>query len=438
MKLNKISVGVIGLGYVGLPIAIEFGKKVKTFGFDNNKKRIDDLKKKKDSNKEVNFAKFKSSKKLTLSTNINNLSGCNIFIVTVPTPLKNKNQPDLSLIISATKSIAKILKPNDIVIYESTVYPGTTEEICVPILKKISKLHFNENLKDKNKEKNVFYCGYSPERINPGDKKSYLTNIPKVVSGSNKKITNLIKKIYELIIKKPIYVAPSIKIAEGAKIIENTQRDLNIALANEFLMIFQKMNIDFNEVLKAASTKWNFLKFYPGLVGGHCIGVDPYYLTYKAKKVGFNPKLILSGRKINDNMSKFYTDKCIIELKNKKILKNFYKVLLLGATFKENISDCRNSKVFDLFDHFKKTKAVVDIYDPYILLDEVDKKYQPSFIEFPKFKKYHCIVLCVPHKKFLDKKFQKKIDMFSLDDSVIFDLKNSLDQKFYGKKYFSI
>ena len=438
MKLNKISVGVIGLGYVGLPIAIEFGKKVRTFGFDNNIKRINTLKKKKDLNKEVNFSKFKSSKKLTLSNDINILSGCNIFIVTVPTPLKNKNQPDLSLIISATKSIAKILKPKDIVIYESTVYPGTTEEICVPILKKISKLHFNENLKDKNKDKNVFYCGYSPERINPGDKNSYLTNIPKVVSGSNKKITSVIKKIYELIIKKPIYVAPSIKVAEGAKIIENTQRDLNIALANEFLMIFEKMKIDFNEVLKAASTKWNFLKFKPGLVGGRCIGVDPYYLTYKAKKIGFNPKLILSGRKINDNMSKYYADRCILELKNKKIVKNVYQVLLLGATFKENISDCRNSKVFDLFDNFKKSRAIIDIYDPHILLDEVQQKYQSYFIKFPKFKKYDCIVLCVSHKKFLENKFQKKIKKFCADNSIIFDLKNSLNQKIYGKKYFSL
>ena len=435
MNLKNLSIGVIGLGYVGLPLAIEFGRKVKTYGYDNNEKRINLLKKKIDTNKEVNVAKFKKSKKLKFTATIEELSNCNVFIVTVPTPLKNKNKPDLSLIISATKNIAKILKNKDIVIYESTVYPGTTEEICVPILEKISKLKYHN---DDNAKKNFFYCGYSPERINPGDKNSYLTNIPKIVSGSNKKITNVIKRIYELIIKRKIYVAPSIKIAEGAKIIENTQRDLNIALANEFLMLFKKMKIDFNEVLKAASTKLNFLKFYPGFVGGHCIGVDPYYLTYKAKKIGYNPNLILAGRKINDNMSKYYVDICISELKKRKIFKKKINVLLLGSTFKENISDCRNSKVFDMLENFKKLKINVDIYDPHILKDEVNKKYHSNFIDFPEPKKYQCVILCVAHKKFINQKFQKKIISFFSDTSMIFDLKNSLNPKNFNLNYFSI
>ena len=436
MNLNKICIGVVGLGYVGLPIALEFGKKVKTFGLDSNLDRIKLLTNSIDSNGEVNSQKIKSSKKLKLTNNIIDLKSCNIFIVTVPTPLKKKTQPDLSLIISATKSIAKILKPNEIVIYESTVYPGATEEVCVPILKKISKLNYINN--DSEIVKKGFYCGYSPERINPGDKKSYLTNIPKVVSGSNIKVTNFIKKIYELIIKKPIHVASSIKIAEGAKIIENTQRDLNIALANEFLMIFDKLNIDYNEVFKAASTKWNFLKFTPGLVGGHCIGVDPYYLTYKAKQVGFSPKLILSGRSINDKMSNYYARRCLKELKNRKINISRPNILLLGATFKENISDCRNSKVFDLMNNFTNSGCKVDVYDPHILLNEVEKKYQTKFILRPIKKKYDCVVLCVSHDIFKHVRFQKQITSFCKKNFLLFDLKYFLNKDQFKGNYFSI
>ena len=408
MNLDKICIGVIGLGYVGLPIALEFGKKVKTFGFDNNIERIKLLSKLVDSNGEVNSKKIKSSKKLKFTKIAEDLSECNVFIVTVPTPLKEKNKPDLSLIISATETIGKILKPKDIVIYESTVYPGTTEDICVPLLKKISKLNYINGKEIKN----GFYCGYSPERINPGDKKSYLTNIPKVVSGSNKKITNYIKRIYELIINKPIYVAPSIKVAEGAKIIENTQRDLNIALANEFLMIFDKLGINYHEVFKAASTKWNFLNFTPGLVGGHCIGVDPYYLTYKAKQVGFSPKLILAGRSINENMSSYYVSRCLKELKKRKINNKKKNILILGATFKENISDCRNSKVFDIIKEFKKTDCKVDVFDPHILLNEVEKNFKASFVNYPKFNKYDCVVLCVTHSFFKKKYFKKNYKLF--------------------------
>lgn len=435
MNLNKISIGVIGLGYVGLPIALEFGKKVITYGIDSNIERIHSLINFKDLNKEVNKNKIRSSKKLKLTTNIDKLKNCNVFIVTVPTPLKNKTKPDLSLIISATKSIAKILKPNDVVIYESTVYPGTTEEICVPILKRISKLDYINN--DK-KIKNGFYCGYSPERINPGDKKSYLTNIPKVVSGSNKKITNFIKKLYQLIIVKPIHVAPTIKIAEGAKIIENTQRDLNIALANEFLMIFDRLKIDYNEVYKAASTKWNFLKFTPGLVGGHCIGVDPYYLTYRAKKSGFSPKLILSGRNINDKMSFYYAKRCLDELKKRKIKNSKLNILILGATFKENISDCRNSKIFDLIDNLKRYDCNIDIFDPYILINEVKKKYHKEFISFPHKNKYNCVILCVSHNFFKKKSFQTKIKMFCKKNFLLFDMKYFLDKKYFRNNYFTI
>jgi UDP-N-acetyl-D-galactosamine dehydrogenase len=434
MNLNKITIGVVGLGYVGLPIALEFGKKVNTFGLDLNIDRVNSLMNFKDLNKEVDSRKIKNSKKLKFKSNISNLKKCNIFIVTVPTPLKKKTKPDLSLIIAATKSIAKILKPNDVVIYESTVYPGTTEDICVPILKKISKLNY---INDKN-IKDGFYCGYSPERINPGDKKSYLTNIPKVVSGSNVKITIFIKKLYELIIKKPIHVAPSIKIAEGAKIIENTQRDLNIALANEFLMIFEKLNIDYNEVFKAASTKWNFLKFTPGLVGGHCIGVDPYYLTYKAKKSGFNPKLILAGRKINDEMSFYYAKKCLNEIKKRKIKSSKIDILILGATFKENISDCRNSKVFDLIDYFEKYKCKINIFDPHILINEVESRFQSKFIKKPYKKKYDCVVLCVSHDYFKKQLFQKKINTFCKKNFLLFDMKYFLDKKYFNDKYFTI
>lgn len=435
MNKNKISIGVIGLGYVGLPIALEFGKKVKTYGHDNNINRINSLIGFKDFNKEVDSKKIKSSKNLIFTSNINDLKSCNIYIVTVPTPLKNKTQPDLSLIIRATKSIAKILKPNDIVIYESTVYPGTTEEVCVPILENISKLKY---INDNKKNIKGFYCGYSPERINPGDKKSYLVNIPKIVSGSNKFITNFIKKLYELIIRKPIHVAPSIKIAEGAKIIENTQRDLNIALANEFLMIFDKLKIDYNEVFKAASTKWNFLRFTPGLVGGHCIGVDPYYLTFKAKKSGYDPKLILSGRKINDKMSFYYVNRCLKEFKNRKIKITKPNILLLGATFKENISDCRNSKVFDLIDGFKKHNCNIDVFDPHILLNEVEKKYLSKFILSPYKKKYDCVVLCVSHDYFKKISFQKKINKFCKKDFILFDIKYFLEKSIFKDKYFTI
>jgi UDP-N-acetyl-D-galactosamine dehydrogenase len=436
MKLNNITVGVVGLGYVGLPIALEFGKKIKTFGLDNNNKRIESLKNFLDYNGEVTTKEIKKSKKLFLTSNITDLSACNVFIVTVPTPLKKKNLPDLSLIINATQNIAKILKPNDIVIYESTVYPGVTEEICVPILKKISRLSYsNTNLKNFTKG---FYCGYSPERINPGDKKNSLKNISKVVSGSNYKVTKFIKKIYELIIKKKIYIAPSIKVAEAAKIIENTQRDLNIALANEFLIIFEKMNINFDEVFKAASTKWNFLRFQPGLVGGHCIGVDPYYLTYKAKKTGTNPKLILAGRDINDNMSTFYAKKCLSELKKRKIYRKNFSILFLGATFKENISDCRNSKVFNLVKDFEKFGSDINIFDPHILKKDVPKDLKSYFVPYPKKNKYDCVILSVKHAFYAKKNFQNKIKSFANKNFLLFDLKYFLERKYFPKEYFCI
>jgi UDP-N-acetyl-D-galactosamine dehydrogenase len=436
MNIDKIKIGVIGLGYVGLPLAVEFGKKIETCGFDINKNRIRTLKKNSDYNKELDSKEIKKSKNLFLTNNINNLSSCNIFIVTVPTPLKEKNLPDLSLIIKATKSVAKILKQNDIVIYESTVYPGVTEEVCVPILKKYSKLEFINS--DSKKNFKGFYCGYSPERINPGDKKNYLTKIPKVISGSTVFIANFIKKIYEIIIEKPIHIAKSIKIAEAAKIIENTQRDLNIALANEFLMIFEKMNIDFNEVFKAASTKWNFLRFTPGLVGGHCIGIDPYYLTYKAKKIGYNPKLILAGRKINDAMNKFYFNCCIKELKKRKIFKKKLNILFLGSTFKENIADCRNSKVFNFINNFLKIRFNVDVFDPYILKHEIDKSFQPYFISYPKNKKYDCVIISVAHNYFIKKHFQQKIKSFCNKNFLVFDLKNCLNKKYIRTEYFSL
>lgn len=432
MRINDLKIGVIGLGYVGLPIALEFGKNFKTYGFDINAKRIESLNKHKDSNSEVKIKDFKKSKNVNFTSNIKNLSICNFFIITVPTPLKNNKLPDLSLLKDASEKVGKLLKPNDMVIYESTVYPGVTEEICVPILKKNSKLNY---INSKKNIKNGFYCGYSPERINPGDKKNNLTNIVKVVSGSNIKAAKFIKKVYSTIINKEIYLASSIKVAEAAKVIENTQRDLNIALANEFLMIFKKMNINFVEVLRAASTKWNFLNFKPGLVGGHCIGIDPFYLTYVAKKKGYNPKLILAGRKINDNMSIFYVQKCLEKMQEIEIKIKNIKVLILGATFKEDISDCRNSKVFDMIEYFARLNIQTDVYDPHIISQDIPVKLRKNFIKNLTFKKYNCIILAVSHKFFLTKNFQLKILRSSRKNFFIFDLKSKLNKKVFKNNY---
>ncbi len=419
MDMKKIRLAVIGLGYVGLPLAVEFAKKRKVIGYDINTKRIKELMSGFDKTMEINNGKFKVSRNLDLVSKIENIKNCNCYIITVPTPINNKNKPDLSLLLKATKEIGRILKPKDIVIYESTVYPGCTEEKCVPILEATSKLKYNEQ----------FFCGYSPERINPGDKKHRIKNIKKIVSGSNKKIANIIEKLYKEIIVAGTYKVKSIVVAEAAKIIENTQRDLNIALLNELSIIFNKLNINTSEVISAAKTKWNFIPFYPGLVGGHCIGVDPYYLTYKAEKLGYKPKIILSGRTLNNNMSSHVVSKFTEHLKLNKIKTDNAKILILGLTFKENCPDLRNSKIKDIFDKLKNKNFNIDIFDP--LAEQKEIKYLYGKNKVSKFfpNKYDGIIIGVGHDEFklMGINFIKSL---CKSNHVIFDLKSLFKKKY--------
>ena len=417
MKLNKNNyrIAIIGLGYVGLPLAIEFGKKFDTIGYDSNNKRINYLLKGIDQNNEIKNKIIKRSKKLLLTNDVEKINQCNYFIITVPTPIYNNKKPNLKFIINATKLVAKKIKKNDTVIYESTVFPGTTEEICVPILEKISKLKHNKD----------FFTGYSPERINPGDSKHTLTKIKKVISGSNPKIANKINLLYRSIIKAGTFKAPSIKVAESAKVIENTQRDINIAFINELSIIFNKLNIDTNEVLKAAKTKWNFMSFNPGLVGGHCIGVDPYYLSDKAKSVGYNPEIILAGRKINDNMGKYIANQIKKILKKNKIkLEYKTRILILGMAFKENCSDIRNTKVIDIYKNLNKLRVNVDITDPYVNKDEARFEYGVNLLSYKKirYNNYKIIIHAVNHSKFKNINFTK----LKKNGCLIYDVKSTL------------
>ena len=409
-------IAVIGLGYVGLPLAIEFSKKYKVIGFDISKDRIENLKlcidKTYETTKEDILESIKNG--ILFTNKMEDIFSANIFIVTVPTPITKSKKPNLSFLRSASEMIAKGLKVGDIVIYESTVYPGCTEEFCVPILEKKSKLKLNVD----------FFCGYSPERINPGDKERTLTKIKKVVSGSNEHVANEIKKLYESIIVAGIYMAESIKVAEASKAIENAQRDLNISFVNELSLIFDKMDIDTNEVLNAASTKWNFLNFKPGLVGGHCISVDPYYLTYKSEKLGYIPEVILSGRKVNDNMPFFIASKLIKTLISRKIKILNSKVLILGISFKENCPDIRNSKIPIILDELESYGISVSIFDPIVDKDEVEEEFSIKLID--NLGKYDGVILAVSHDVFKD------IDIDKLkknDMSVVFDLKGILDKK---------
>tara|TARA_B100000965_G_scaffold59287_1_gene45345 strand:- start:3006 stop:4268 length:1263 start_codon:yes stop_codon:yes gene_type:complete len=417
MIRNK-KIAIIGLGYVGLPLAVEFGKKYKTVGYDLNKTRVEELELGLDNTGEVTKRNLQSSIKLSLTSNLDDISQCNIYIVSVPTPIDKKNNPDLSILFNATKMIGKILKKNDIVIYESTVYPGCTEEDCVPILEKYSKFKYNKD----------FFCGYSPERINPGDKKRTVTKIVKITSGSNPKISKIIDDLYASIITAGTYLATSIKVAEAAKVIENCQRDINIAFVNELSILFNRMNLDTQEVLDAAGTKWNFLPFKPGLVGGHCIGVDPYYLTYQAEKMGYKSKIILSGRKLNDNFVNYIYENIknyFLKIdKSKKM-----KALIMGVTFKENCPDIRNSKVFDLVkkmsNYFK-----VDVYDPYASKKEVLNKYKIKLKDYNTLVEndYNCIIVAVSHTEFLN----LDIELLSHDkDSLIYDFKGIYNNKKY-------
>ena len=416
LKINKIEntkIAIIGLGYVGLPLAVEFGKKYQVLGFDINTKRVEELKNGYDRTREIESEGLKSSENLVFSTNVKDLENYNVFIVTVPTPIDKFKKPDLIPLLSASRTIGKILKRGDTVIYESTVYPGCTEEDCVPVLEQESGLKFNQD----------FFCGYSPERINPGDKINTLTKIKKVTSGSTPEIADFVNQLYGSIIEAGTYKAASIKVAEASKAIENAQRDVNISFVNELALIFDKMGIDTSEVLEAAGTKWNFLKFKPGLVGGHCIGVDPYYLLHKSESLGYYPQVILSGRRVNDNMGIFVANKLI-----KLLIKNGHKiegskVLILGITFKENCPDIRNSRVVDVYRELVEFGVNVTVHDPYADTHEVKDEYGIE-ITSELSGKYDGILLAVSHDEY---KFLN-LENFKNDNAIVFDIKSMWDK----------
>jgi len=416
--MSEIKIGVIGLGYVGLPVSVAFSEKYDVIGYDINKQRVDDLNKFHDNTLEITHKKLKNAinKGLIITERINDLKKCNFYIITVPTPINKDKSPNLSALINASTLVANLLKKGDIVVYESTVYPGCTEEVCVPVLEEVSKLKYNTD----------FFCGYSPERINPGDKEHTIEKIVKVTSGSTPIVSDKIDSIYSSIIKAGTFKADSIKVAEAAKVIENAQRDINIAFMNELAKIFNKMEIDTSDVLKAANTKWNFLDFKPGLVGGHCIGVDPYYLTSKAKKLGYDPQIILSGRKINDDMGTFVADEVIkLLLKKENDLKNA-EILVMGVTFKENCPDFRNTKVVDIIRRLKENGLKVDIYDPWVENTHFKTEYGLLVETKIPDKKYDAIIIAVPHDNF------KNIDILNhskSSDSVIYDIKGFLNKK---------
>ena len=412
-EIGKIA--IIGLGYVGLPLAVEFGKQYPVVGFDIKSERISELKIGHDSTLEVSKDELKQSSSLVFSNIIEDLLDCNIYIVTVPTPIDDNNAPDLTPLRKASEMLGRVLKKNDIVIYESTVYPGATEEVCIPILEKQSQLVFNQD----------FYAGYSPERINPGDKVNTLTKIKKITSGSTPQIADFIDGLYASIITAGTYKASSIKVAEAAKVIENTQRDLNIAIINEFAKIFNILNIDTQEVLDAAATKWNFLAFKPGLVGGHCISVDPYYLTYKAKEVGYQPEVILAGRRINDGMGQYTATQLVKAVSRKKIHVDEARVLVLGFTFKGDCPDVRNTKIIDMVHELQSFNMKVDVFDPWADKNEVFNEYQLHLQTELKSNCYDAIVLAVDHSEF--KKWGAgKIRSFGRQTHVLYDVKHVL------------
>ena len=415
MLPSKIHIGVIGLGYVGLPLAVEFGKFLPTIGFDVNPSRLSELQQGIDRTKEVNHEELTSSNMLSFTPSIETLSKCNVYVITVPTPIDDHKVPDLTPIRSASETAGKALKKGDVIIYESTVYPGVTEEICVPIIEETSNLKLNKD----------FYVGYSPERINPGDKEHRLPTIKKVTSGSTPEAANFIDKLYQKIITAGTHKASSIKVAEAAKVIENTQRDVNIALVNELSLIFNRMGIDTLEVLEAAGTKWNFLPFRPGLVGGHCIGVDPYYLTHKAQEIGYNPEVILSGRRINDGMGPYVAESVIKLMTRKKIHVVDAEILILGFTFKENCPDIRNTRVIDIVEEFSSYHAKVDIFDPWVDIEEAKIEYNASFLTKIPSKRYDAIILAVNHDEFKDMG-ASKIQALGKKNHVLFDVKNAL------------
>ncbi len=412
ININKLKIAVIGLGYVGLPLAVEFGKQHSVVGFDINASRIAALMAGTDHTLEVSDQELAVAIHLRYSSDIQTLKDCNFFIVTVPTPIDSSKQPDLTPLITASKAIGSLLKKDDIVVYESTVYPGATEEVCVPVLEEVSGLILNQG----------FYAGYSPERINPGDKEHRVTNILKVTAGSTPEVADFIDEVYNLIITAGTHKAPSIRVAEAAKVIENTQRDINIALINELAVIFNKMGIDTEAVLKAAGTKWNFLPFRPGLVGGHCIGVDPYYLTHKAQAIGHNPEIILAGRRLNDSMGEYVVTQLVKTMIKKRIQIEGAKVLVLGLSFKENCPDVRNTKVIDIIHELQKYNVEIDVHDPWINANEANREYSITPISQPVSNQYDGIILAVAHEQFI-KMGIEKIRALGKDNHVLYDLK---------------
>lgn len=421
LTISDIKIAVIGLGYVGLPLAVEFGKKHPVIGFDINQSRINELNSGTDHTLEVSDDELATAKQLQFSSDINDLAECNFYIVTVPTPIDEYKQPDLTPLVKASTAIGSVLKPGDIVVYESTVYPGATEEVCIPELERRSGLTFNKD----------FFAGYSPERINPGDKEHRVTNILKVTAGSTPEVADLVDDVYNLIITAGTHKAPSIKVAEAAKVIENTQRDVNIALINELAVIFNKMGIDTEAVLTAAGTKWNFLPFRPGLVGGHCIGVDPYYLTHKAQAIGYNPEIILAGRRLNDSMGEYVVTQLVKTMIKKRIQVEGAKVLILGLSFKENCPDVRNTKVIDIVHELKEYNIDVDVYDPWVDADEAQQEYGISPInEFAHLESssYDGIILAVAHNQFVEMGVEQ-IRALGKSNHVLYDLKYLFDSK---------
>lgn len=411
-QLSDVKLAVIGLGYVGLPLAAEFGKQRSVLGFDINAGRIEELQNGFDRTLEVDADELKQSSQLRFSADRQSLAECNTFIVTVPTPIDEHKQPDLTPLIKASEAIGKVLKQGDIVIYESTVYPGATEEDCVPVLERVSGLTFNKD----------FFAGYSPERINPGDKEHRVTTIMKVTSGSTEEVAELIDQLYASIITAGTHKASSIRVAEAAKVIENTQRDLNIALINELSMIFGRLGIDTEEVLKAAGTKWNFLPFRPGLVGGHCIGVDPYYLTHKAQAIGYHPEVILAGRRINDGMGRHVAGELIKSMLERRIHVNGARVLVMGLAFKENCPDLRNTRVIDVIAELREYHVQVDVYDPWVSAEEARHEYGIEMISAPDESNYDAIVLAVAHRQFRELGVDK-VRAFGKPEHVLYDLK---------------
>ena len=416
-KMDDLKIAIIGLGYVGLPLSIEFGKVFQTIGFDTKNSRVAELKRGYDSALEVSVEEFEKASMLKITNNVSEIADCNIYIITVPTPIDEYKKPNLMPLITASQTVGKFLQKDDLVIYESTVYPGVTEEVCVPLLERFSGLKFNKD----------FYCGYSPERINPGDKNHTITNIKKVTSGSTPEVAETVDSLYKKIITAGTYKAASIKTAEAAKVIENTQRDVNIALVNELAIIFNKLGIDTESVLEAAGTKWNFLPFVPGLVGGHCIGVDPYYLTTKALQVGYHPEMILAGRRINDGMGSYIADQVAKLMIKKGINLLNSNILIMGLTFKENSTDLRNTGVASMIAEFKSFHCEVDVFDPKVDKREALEEYDIELVDKPGTGKYEAIVFAVAHDEFKELSIET-VRSYAAKKHLLYDAKFLFDE----------